>query len=159
MKHHEGKWQELFQRQTPCSTQKVAVGTSRPKQTEEGARRRIASHRITAVVVIKAYVNHDTEIVHLLSAGAEIEWFMPAPLPLRPPPSGGSVCAETPPDAEEEVPPLVLFRQKVVPGPDPNPLAAWSSILETDLSILLSSLRTRLVLEHASPINCEGGEG
>lgn len=69
---------------------------------------------------------------HLLSAGAEIEWFM---LPLRPPPSGGRVCAEPPPEL-----PALLLRLKVVPGPEPNPLAASSSMLETALSILLSSL-------------------
>lgn len=77
------------------------------------------------------------------------------PLPLPPrlprPPSGGRVCDDPPPT--EELPPLILFRLKVVPGPEPNPLAAWSSMLETDLSILLSSLRTQLVLEDASPMS------
>lgn len=76
----------------------------------------------------------------------------PDPLPLRPP-SGGSVFTEPPPALP---PPLDLFRLKVVPGPDPNPLAASSSMLETDLSSLLSSLRARLVLEDASPISCNG---
>ena len=96
----------------------------------------------------------NTIIVYLLSAGAEIEWFMPPdPLPLRlPPPSGGSVFADPPAPVEEPLPSLRL-RLKVVPGPEPNPLAAWSSMLETDLSILLSSLRTQPVLEHASPMS------
>lgn len=77
----------------------------------------------------------------------------PDPFPLRPPPpSGGSVCVDPPVPAEEPLPPLRL-RLKVVPGPEPNPLAAWSPMLETDLSILLSSLRTQPVLEHASPMS------
>ena len=88
---------------------------------------------------------------HLLNAGAEIEWFM---VPLRPPPSGGRVWAEPP--APPELPALLL-RLKVVPGPELNPLAASSSTLETDLSILMSSLRTLLVLALATPSSCVQG--
>ena len=75
----------------------------------------------------------------------------PLPPPPRPP-NGGSVCAD--PDGEAT---LERFRLKVVPGPDPNPLAAWSSMLETDLSILLSSLRIQRVLAQASFMSCVAG--
>lgn len=74
-------------------------------------------------------------------------------MPLRDPPAlppkGGNVCADP-----TSTPPRNRFRLKVVPGPDPKPLAASSSMLETDFSILLSSLRTHLVLAQASAINC-----
>lgn len=86
--------------------------------------------------------------IYLLSAGAEIEWVIALP-PLLPPPKGGSVCAK--PELPVE---RARFRApKVVPSPDPYPRAASSSMLDTDLSILLSSLRTQLVRAQASPIN------
>lgn len=86
--------------------------------------------------------------IYLLSAGAEIEWVIPLP-PLVPPPKGGSICAE--PELPVE---RARFRgQKVVPGPDPYPRATLSSTLDTDLSILLSSLRTQPVRVEASPIS------
>lgn len=82
---------------------------------------------------------------YLLRAGAEMECDMPPLLPPPRPPNGGSVCAD--PDGEAT---LDRFRLNVVPGPDPNPLAALSSELETDLSILPSSLRIHRVLAQAS---------
>ena len=69
---------------------------------------------------------------------------MPPLLPPTPP-NGGNVCAD--PDGEAT---LERFRLNVVPGSDPNPLAALSSMLETDLSILLSSRRIQRVLAQAS---------
>lgn len=88
----------------------------------------------------KAGVHH-----YRLRAGAEIECDIPPLLPPPRPPSGGSVCAD--PDGEAN---LDRFLLNVVPGPDPNPLEASSSVLETDLSILPSSLRIQRVLAQAS---------
>lgn len=58
-------------------------------------------------------------------------------LPVSParPPSGGSVWAD--PDGGL---PWASLRLNVVPGPDANPLAAASSMLDADLSNLLSFL-------------------
>lgn len=73
---------------------------------------------------------------------------MPPPTPPRLP-SGGSVCCAGPVDEFL----LERLRLNVVPGPEPNPLAASSSTLDTDFSILLSSLRTHVVLAQASTMS------